>query len=38
MIKKVKIENYKSVVNQTLELGNFNVVNGRTFQFWCIAS
>lgn len=28
MIKKVKIENYKSVVNQTLELGNFNVVIG----------
>ena len=28
MIKKVKIENYKSVVNQTLELGSFNVVIG----------
>lgn len=28
MIRKVKIENYKSVVNQTLELGNFNVVIG----------
>lgn len=28
MIKKVKIENYKSVVDQTLELGRFNVVIG----------
>ncbi len=28
MIKKVKIENYKSVVNQALELGGFNVVIG----------
>ena len=28
MIKKIKIENYKSVVNQTLELGNFNVMIG----------
>lgn len=28
MIKKVKIENYKSIVDQTLELGNFNVIIG----------
>ena len=28
MIKKVKIENYKSIVNQTLELGDFNVIIG----------
>ncbi len=28
MLRKVKIENYKSVVNQTLELGLFNVVIG----------
>ncbi|MBQ7742761.1 MAG: AAA family ATPase [Bacteroidaceae bacterium] len=28
MLKKVKIENYKSVVNQTLDLGRFNVVIG----------
>lgn len=28
MLRKVKIENYKSVVNQTFELGRFNVVIG----------
>ena len=28
MISKIKIENYKSVVNQTLNLGKFNVVIG----------
>ena len=28
MLKKVKIENYKSVVNQTLDLGMFNVIIG----------
>lgn len=28
MIKKIKIENYKSIVNQTLELGDFNVIIG----------
>ena len=28
MLKKVKIENYKSVVNQTMNLGMFNVVIG----------
>lgn len=28
MLKKVKIENYKSVVNQKLDLGRFNVVIG----------
>lgn len=28
MIKRIKIENYKSIVDQTLELGAFNVVIG----------
>lgn len=28
MIRRIKIENYKSIVNQTLELGGFNVVIG----------
>lgn len=28
MIKRIKIENYKSIVNQTLDIGAFNVVIG----------